>query len=244
MLTQIASHLTDIPPEKIRLIICDTDRTPDSSSASGSRVTYMSGGAMIKAIEGLKSTMAEVGATSYDELVAAGKPTRFLGSRVAETTLLDTTTGQGTPFESRVHGVQMAEVEVDTETGAVRIHKITAIVDPGTIINPMIVEGQIEGGVDMGAGMALREHYVHGKTRDWIGLKFPTTRTAFDIDVILLQTPRKRGALGAVGVEEFVLLPTAAAIVTAIQNATGGTRIRDLPATPQRVLESMKSPSN
>jgi len=244
MLTQIASHLTDIPPEKIRLIICDTDRTPDSSSASGSRVTYMSGGAMIKAIEGLKTTMEEIGAKSYEELVAAGKPTRFLGSRVAETTLLDTTTGQGTPFESRVHGVQMAEVEVDTETGAVRIHKITAIVDPGTIINPMIVEGQIEGGVDMGAGMALREHYVHGKTRDWIGLKFPTTRTAFDIDVILLQTPRKRGALGAVGVGEFVLLPTAAAIVTAIHNATGGTRIRDLPANPQRVLESMKSPSN
>ena len=50
----------------------------------------------------------------------------------------------------------MAEVEVDTETGMVRIQKITAVVDPGTIINPMIVEGQIEGGVDMGAGMALR----------------------------------------------------------------------------------------
>ena len=81
MLTQIASHLTGIPPQKIRLIICDTDRTPDSSSASGSRVTYMSGGAMVKAIELLKSTMAEIGAKSYDELVAAGKPTRFLASQ-------------------------------------------------------------------------------------------------------------------------------------------------------------------
>ena len=244
MLTQIASHLTGIKPEKIRLIICDTDRTPDSSSASGSRVTYMSGGAMVKAIESLKAAMGEVGATSYAELVAAGKPTRFLASRIAETTLLDTETGQGKPFESRVHGAQMAEVEVDTKTGAVKIHKITAVVDPGTIINPMIVEGQIEGGVDMGAGMALREHYVHGQTRDWVTLKFPTTRTAFDIDVILLQTPRKRGTLGAVGVGEFVLLPTAAAIVTAIQNATGGARIHDLPATPERVLESMKFSGN
>ncbi len=244
MLTQIASHLTGITPEKIRLIICDTDRTPDSSSASGSRVTYMSGGAMVKAIESLKATMAEIGATSYDELVAAGKPTRFLGSRISETTFLDTKTGQGTPFESRVHGAQMAEVEVDTETGVVKIHKITAVVDPGTIINPMIVEGQIEGGVDMGAGMALREHYVHGQTRDWVTLKFPTMRTAFDIDVILLQTPRKRGTLGAVGVGEFVLLPTAAATITAIQNATGGSRICDLPATPERVLESIKSSGN
>ncbi|MGO8881325.1 MAG: molybdopterin-dependent oxidoreductase [Desulfomonilaceae bacterium] len=244
MLTQIASHLTGITPAKIRLIICDTDRTPDSSSASGSRVTYMSGGAMVKAIESLKATMAEIGATSYDELVAAGKPTRFLGSRISETTFLDTKTGQGSPFESRVHGAQMAEVEVDTETGVVKIYKITAVVDPGTIINPMIVEGQIEGGVDMGAGMALREHYVHGQTRDWVTLKFPTMRTAFDIDVILLQTPRKRGTLGAVGVGEFVLLPTAAAIITAIKNATGGSRICDLPATPERVLESIKSSGN
>jgi aldehyde oxidoreductase len=240
MLTQIASHLTGISPEKIRLIICDTDRTPDSSSASGSRVTYMSGGAMVKAIELLKSTMAEVGATSYNELVSAGKPTRFLASRIAETTFLDTKTGQGRPFESRVHGAQMAEVEVDTETGTVKIQKITAVVDPGTIINPMIVEGQIEGGVDMGAGMALRERYVHGETRDWVTLNFPTMKTAFDIDVILLQTPRRRGTLGAVGVGEFVLLPTAAAIVTAIQNATGGARINDLPATPERVLQSIK----
>ena len=244
MLTQIASHLMGIPPEKIRLVIRDTDRAPDASSASGSRVTYMSGGAMVKAIETLKASMAEVGATSYDELVSAGKPTRYLASRISETTFLDTKTGQGTPFESRVHGAQMAEVEVDTETGAVRIHKITAVVDPGTIINPMIVEGQIEGGVDMGAGMALREHYVHGQTHDWVSLKFPTIRTAFDIDVILLQTPRKRGTLGAVGVGEFVLLPTAAAIISAIQNATGGSRICHLPATPERVLESMKSGVN
>lgn len=241
MLTQIASHLTGISPKKIRLIICDTDRTPDSSSASGSRVTYMSGGAMVNAIESLKKSMAEVGATTYDELVSAGRPTRYLGVRVSETTLLDPKTGQGSPFESRVHGAQMAEVEVDTETGAVKVLKITAVVDPGTIINPMIVEGQIEGGVDMGAGMALREHYIHGQTHDWASLKFPTIRTAFDIEVILLQTPRKRGTLGAVGVGEFVLLPTAAAIITAIQNATGGFRICDLPATPERVLESIKS---
>ena len=240
MLTQIASHLTNIPPEKIRLVIRDTDRTPDASSASGSRVTYMSGGAMVKAIEALKAGMAEVGAASYDALVAAGKPTRYLGSRISETTFLDNKTGQGSPFESRVHGVQMAEVEVDIETGGVRILKITAVVDPGTIINPMIVEGQIEGGVDMGVGMALREHYVHGLTTDWKGIKFPTMGTAFDIDVILLQTHRKRGTLGAVGVGEFVLLPTAAAIVSAIQNATGGSRICHLPATPERVLESLK----
>jgi len=241
MLTQIASHLTGIPSEKIYLVTRDTDRTPDSSTASGSRVTYMSGGAMVNAIETLKKAMAEAGATDYHQLVAAGKPTKYLASRIADTTPLDPETGQGIPFESRVHGVQMAEVEVDTETGDVRILKMTAVVDAGTIINPTIVEGQIEGGLDMGAGMALQEHYIHGETKDWVSAKFPTMKTAFDTELILVQTPRPRGTLGAVGVGEFVLLPTAAAIMAAIRDATGGARICDLPATPDRVLQAMRS---
>ncbi len=239
MLTQIASHLTGIPAAKIRLVTRDTGLTPDSSSASGSRVTYMSGGALVNAIGMLKKAMAEAGANDYNQLTAMGKPTKYMGTKIAETTGLDPEKGQGAPFESRVHGVQMAEVEVDTQTGEVRILKMTAVVDPGTVLNPKIVEGQIEGGLDMGAGMALREHYVHGKTRDWVTSRFPTTRTAFDMEIILLQTPRKRGPLGAVGVGEFVLLPTSAAIITAIQNATGAERICDLPATPERVLRAM-----
>jgi len=194
---------------------------------------------MVKAIEALKAAMGEIGANGYDDMVAAGKPTRYLGTRVQDATLLDPKTGQGAPFESRVHGAQMAEVEVDTETGKVRVLKITAVVDPGTVINPLIVEGQIEGGIDMGAGMALREEYIHGRTKDWVTAKFPTMKTSFDIETVILQTPRKKGTLGAVGVGEFVLLPTAAAIITAIQDATGGSRICDLPATPERVLASM-----
>ncbi|MDR3553646.1 MAG: molybdopterin-dependent oxidoreductase [Syntrophobacteraceae bacterium] len=239
MLTQIASHLTGIPAAKIRLFTRDTGNTPDSSSASGSRVTYMSGGALVNAIETMQKAMAEADAKDYHQLVARGKPTKFMGTKTAQTTALDPEKGQGTPFESRVHGVQMAEVEVDMQTGEVRIVKMTAVVDPGRVLNPKIVEGQIEGGLDMGAGMALREHYVHGKTRDWVTSRFPTTRTAFDMEIILRQTPRKRGPLGAVGVGEFVLLPTSAAIVTAIGNATGGERICHLPATPEKVLRAM-----
>ncbi|MDR3566419.1 MAG: molybdopterin-dependent oxidoreductase [Syntrophobacteraceae bacterium] len=239
MLTQISSHLTGIPAAKIRLETRDTGNTPDSSSSSGSRVTYMSGGALVNAIETMKKAMAEAGAKDYNQLVAMGKPTRYMGTKIADTTALDPQNGQCAPFESRVHGVQMAEVEVDTQTGEVKIVKMTAVVDPGTVLNPKIVEGQIEGGLDMGAGMALREHYVHGRTRDWVTSRFPTTRTAFDMEIVLLETPRKKGPLGAVGVGEFVLLPTLAAIITAIRNATGGERIRDLPATPEKVLRAM-----
>ena len=238
MLTQIAAHLMKLPQEKIILFTRDTDRTPDSSSASGSRVTYMSGGAMVNAIENLQAAMAEVGAQSADDLIKAGKPTRYTGVKLQATTALDPQTGQGVPFDSRVHGVQMAEVEVDTETGEVRIIKMTAAGDVGRVINPTIVEGQLEGGLDMGAGMALREKYVHGQTTDWNSIKFPTMATAMDTEIILLETPRRLGTLGAVGVSEFVLLPTCASITNAIADATG-VRMCHLPVRPDVLKKAL-----
>ena len=71
----------------------------------------------------------------------------------------------------------MAEVEVNTETGEVRVIKMTTAVDAGTIIHPQNLEGQLEGGMDQGVGYALREEYVHGKTKDWVTFKFPTIGT-------------------------------------------------------------------
>ena len=196
MLTQIAAHLMNVSHDKVHLVTRDTDNTPDSSTASGSRVTYMSGGALVLAIEALKAAMAEVGAKGYDDLVAAGKPTRYMATRIQDATLMDPATGQGAPFESRVHGAQMAEVEVDTETGAVRVLKMTAVVDPGTVLNPSVVEGQIEGGMDMGAGMALRERYVHGETDDWKSINFPTMKTAFDVRSSCYRLPGRKAHSG------------------------------------------------
>jgi aldehyde oxidoreductase len=238
MLTQLAAHLMGLPPEKIHLVVRDTDRTPITGSAAGSRITYMAGSALRDAIEQLKKAMGEAKATSYEGLVAAGKPTRYLGTKIQATTPLDPKTGQGIPYESRVLGAQMAEVEVNIETGDVRILKMTAVEDLGKVINPLAVEGQIEGGMDMGAGMALREEYVHGKTKDWVTFKFPTMETAFDMEVITLETPREKGPLGAVGVGEFVMLPTSAAILNAIHDATG-VRIYSLPATQERILTAL-----
>jgi aldehyde oxidoreductase len=238
MLSQIAAHLTGLPLRKIHLVTRDTDRTPDSSSASGSRVTYMSGGALVEAIAKLQAAMAEAGVSDHAGLIAAGKPTKYLGSKVQATTALDPRTGQGAPYDSRVHGVQMAQVEVDSASGQVRIEKITAVVDAGTVLNPTIVEGQLEGGLDMGVGMALREHYVHGQSRDWLSFRFPTIKMSFPSQIVLLQTPRAKGALGAVGVGEFVLMPTAAAVMNAIEHATGA-RVRHLPATPEKVLAAL-----
>jgi aldehyde oxidoreductase len=240
MLSQIAAHLTKIPLNKIRLQTRDSALTPNSGLSAASRHTFMSGHALVKAIEALQAAMKEVGAKNYADLVKAGKPTKYQARHSLTHTGMDEKTGQGEVFASRCHGVQMAEVEVDTKSGEVRMLKMTGVVDAGTLINPLNVLCQIEGGMDMGAGMALREHYIHGETTDWVTYKYPTMKDSFDKEVILIETPRKNGTLGATGVGEFTLMPTSPSIMNAIENAIG-IRIYDLPATPDKILKALKS---
>lgn len=236
MLTQIASHLTGIPLGKVRLVTRDTDRTTGMGPAAGSRMTYMAGGSLVLAIEQLQKAMREAGADTCEGLRKAGKPTHYLGSKMAagKEAILDPETGQGLSFESRVHAIQLAEVEVDTATGEVRVIRMTTAVDPGTVINPHNLEGQLHGGMDQGVGFALREEYIHGETKDWITFKFPTMKTAFDMDVIINETPRAKGPLGAVGIGEMTMVCTAPAVINAIYDACG-VRIHDLPATPDKI---------
>jgi aldehyde oxidoreductase len=128
----------------------------------------------------------------------------------------------------------MAEVEVNTETGAAKVFRMTVSVDGGTIVNPQAYEGQLEGGMDQGVGYALREEYTLGKEKDYVQFKFPTIRDSFEVEMITLQTPRSNGPLGATGVGEMTMVSTAPAVVNAIYNACG-VRIFDLPATPAKI---------
>ena len=124
MLTQIAAHLLEIPMEKVRLYTRDTDKTVESGPSAGSRMTYMAGSALINAIEKLKVTMKETGAKCYEDLKKAGKLTSFEGNfKTSGEPKLDEKTGQGDSFVSECHNIQMVEVEVNTETGAVRYSK-------------------------------------------------------------------------------------------------------------------------
>jgi aldehyde oxidoreductase len=240
MLTQIASHLSGISMEKIRLVTRDTDHTAEMGPAAASRMTYMAGGSLVLAIEQLKKAIEEAGTNTYEGLQKAKKPTRYMGSKRAQGKEgpLDPETGQGPSFESRVHAIQMAEVEVNTNTGDVRVVKMTTAVDAGKVIHPQNLEGQLHGGMDQGVGYALREEYIHGKTKDWITFKFPTMKTSFDMDVIIRETPREKGPLGATGVGEMTMVPTAPAVINAIYNACG-VRIYDLPATPEKIRAAL-----
>jgi aldehyde oxidoreductase len=239
MLSQLTAEVMGIPLEKIRLHTRNTDNTTATGPAAGSRITYMVGGAVVNALEQLKAAMEETGAADSEQLEAAGKPRRYVGrKKTLEVDALDPVNGQGPSFDSEVHAVQMAEVEVDIETGKVRVIKMTTAVDAGPVINPQTLSGQLEGGMDMGVGYALREEYVTGKTNDWLTFKFPTIGDSFPIEVIMLETPRIRGALGCTGVGEMCMVPTAPAVTNAIANATGA-RIFNLPATPDKVKAAL-----
>jgi aldehyde oxidoreductase len=207
--------------------------------AAGSRMTFMAGHSLLNAIANLEKAMREAGTRTYAGLVKAGKPTRYEGSHKNDGPAgLDKVTGQGNSQVSECHNIQMAEVEVNTETGATRVLKMTVAVDAGTIINPQAFEGQLEGGMDQGVGYALREEYILGKMTDYVSFKFPTIRDSFAVEIITRQTPRSNGPLGATGVGEMTMVSTAPAVTNAIYNACGA-RIYRLPATPEKVKAAL-----
>ncbi|EFK11738.1 aldehyde oxidase and xanthine dehydrogenase, molybdopterin binding domain protein [delta proteobacterium NaphS2] len=239
MLTQIAAHILGLPMGKVRLYTRDTEKTVNTGWAAGSRMTYMAGGALVNALEKLQQAMKEAGTKTCDGLKKAGKPTRYEGKKqLAGSYKIDPRTGQGNSYDSTAHNIQMAEVEVNTETGEVRIIRMTAAVDCGPVINPKNLEGQVEGGMDMGVGYALREEYIHGQTKDWLTFKFPRIKSSFEVEIIVRETPRTNGTLGSTGIGEITMVSTAPAVINAISNACG-VRIYDLPATPEKIKSAL-----
>lgn len=241
MLTQLAAQVLDMPLDKVRAVTRTTDKTAAGGPASGSRVTYMIGGATVDALEKLKQAMDEVGSKTFRAFTEAGRPTRYIGTKsTIEIDPLDPHTGQGPSAESDVHAIQLAEVEVNVDTGDVRVIRMTTAVDAGPVINPKNLQGQLEGGMDMGVGYALREEFIAGQTIDWKTFQFPTMKTAFDMEVIVRESPRNRGTLGATGVGEMSMVSTAPAVINAIKNACG-VLITDLPAVPGKIKAALEA---
>ncbi len=146
--------------------------------------------------------------------------------------------GQGIPYAVYGYGAHLAEVEVDTRLGTVRVLKITAAHDVGRAINPILVEGQIEGGVAQGIGMALMEEFFPGKGENLHDYLIPTIGDVPEIESILVEKPSSVGPFGAKGIGEQALIPTAPAIFNAIHHATG-VRVTKSPATPDRLRAAL-----
>ena len=264
VMTQIAADALGLPACQITLIGPDTALTPDAGKTSASRQTFVSGRATLAAASALRAAilrLANAGQGADLEVEGAiinvrdGQQLRRIDLRTlptdargyalsAEETYDPPTTtldalGQGNPYAQYGYGAQMVELEVDQKLGTVHLTRITAAHDVGRVINPTLAEGQIEGGIAQGIGLALMEDYIAGRTDNLHDYLIPTTGDVPPIDSLLIEVPDPEGPLGAKGLGEHVLIPTAPAILNAIRHATGG-QITRVPALPHRVLAAMR----
>ena len=265
VVAQIAADALGLPLPLFDLISPDTDLTPDCGKTSASRQTFVTGKAAEIAAGALRSKilrLANAGerarieidpheirvvesATVRTLVLASFKPDA-LGQLVSAEARFDPPTspldadGQGRPYAVYGFGAHLAEVEVDTRLGTVRVLKVTAAHDVGRAVNPMLVEGQIEGGVAQGIGMALMEEFAPGVGENLHDYLIPTIGDVPAIESILIERASSVGPFGAKGVGEQALIPTAPAILNAIRNATG-IRITRAPATPDRLLAALQS---
>ena len=134
------------------------------------------------------------------------------------------------------------ELEVDQDLGSVRLLKVTAAHDVGRAINPMLIEGQIEGGIAQGLGFALMEEFHPGRSENLRDYVIPSAGDLPPIESILVEDASPLGPFGAKGIGEQALIPTAPAILNAIYDATG-VRIRQVPATPDCVRAAILAAS-
>ncbi len=230
VMTQMAAEAVGVPFEKVKLVASDTAVTGTSGSVSASRMTFMSGNAIRGAADiALKKWKAE-------ERPAVGE-FKYLAPR---TTNFEPETGYSTPNFAYAWVAQAAEVEVDTETGHVRVVRFVSADDVGQAINPALVQGQVEGAVVQAQGYAILEDY---KMRDGYVLSDQLSTylipTILDIpekvETVLVEVQDPNGPWGARGVGELPYLPVVPAIAAAIHDATG-VWIDEFPFTPERVL--------
>ncbi len=265
VLLQIASEALGIPSSEIELIRADTARTSDAGATSASRQTYISGNALLDAVgrlqeEAMREARWLLQAGEKDLYVGDGKikskpssdislPLREVAKRCERTlrgegtfdpitTQLDPKTGQGIPYATYAFATHLAEVEVDTETGKVKVCRVVASHDVGKAIHPQNLFGQIAGGVTMGVGFALMEEYIPGETESFVNYLIPTLKDVPEVIPLLVEDREPSGPYGAKGVGEPVLIPTAPAILNAIADAIGE-RVYDLPANLERVREAV-----
>ena len=138
----------------------------------------------------------------------------------------------------------MVDVEVDTETGRVKILRYTASQDVGRAIHPAYVEGQIQGGVVQGIGWALNEEFIYNKNgrldnAGFLDYRMPVASDLPLIDAVMVEIPNPDHPYGVKGVGEIPLVPPLAAIANAIADATGGKRLYELPMSPPKVLKAL-----
>lgn len=273
VLTQIvAEALGGINPELVSITEVSTSRVQDSGPTVASRATYMSGNALLiacnqilKQMKGVlakrlnipiskisvKSGVFKAGSEEVDFRTLAGECYErhiSLSARAlydSPPTTWEVETGQGKAYVVYSYATHIAEVEVDTETGIVRVLRFWAAHDVGKAVNPQMVEGQIEGGVVQGIGYALMESLLtdeqgHIRNPDLDTYIIPTSKDIPEIYPIIIESPYPEGPFGAKGFGETPLMGSGAAIANAVSHAIGHP-INKLPILPEDILSLLKT---
>ena len=233
VMTQMVAEAVGAPVEKVPLMTSDTVNMGNPGSASASRMTSMAGNALKGAGE------AALAKWKAEKRPAVAEYT-FLGPK---TTPFDKETGYATPNFAYAYVAQAVEVEVDTETGFIKVLRVVSADEVGQAINPALVEGQIEGGVVQAQGYALLENFIskdgYVLTDQLSTYLIPTILDIPDaVDSVIIEVPDPIGPWGARGLGELPFLPLAPAIAAAVHQATG-VWFDDFPLTPERVLRGL-----
>ncbi len=233
IMVQMAAETLGIPTSKIQLIASDTAVTGDSGSASASRMTFMAGNSIKGACE-----------LALEKWKAEERPAiATFQYRPPPTTMFDPQTGKSEPNFAYGYVAQGVTLDVDVETGLIKILEVISVNDVGRAVNPLNVRGQIEGGVVQATGYAILENFIQ---KDGFVLTpllstylIPTVDDIPDqVKAVILEYADPIGPFGARGMAEMPFLPLTAAVIDAMHQATG-VWFYEFPLTPERVLRGL-----
>ena len=259
ILRQLVAEEMQVPVRQVRVIVADTDIALRDSGARASRVTYVAGRAVVRACGQLREQLMAQAARMLecapeDVNYGAGKfwlrqePSQQVRLRkvVAQASHpLTVTVHEDSPYPKDVTYIcaQVAEVEVDPETGKMRLHRFVTAHDVGTIINPITHQGQIDGGVVMGLGQALMEELVMESgqvTNLSLGdYKLPTAADIPELKTVLVRSGGGVAPYEGKAIGEFANNSPPAAIANAVADAVGA-RVFDLPITAEKIYHALK----
>jgi 4-hydroxybenzoyl-CoA reductase alpha subunit len=276
ILAYVVAEVLGIDPFDIRVVTADTDLTPVDLGSYSSRVTLMTGNAALQAAERARELLAKAAGEKLEvpgsELVfaegrifAASDPDRGMSfaeavveaeSRFGTLSTVGSYTPPRSPGSYRGHGVgpspaysysaAVAQVDVEPSTGIVTVEKIWVAHDVGQCINPLLVEGQVEGSIYMGLGEALMEEMAYREKRfmvhkipSMLDYKSPTTLEMCDVETYIIEDPDPNGPFGAKEVGQGPLLPVPPAVANAVHDAVG-VRVDEIPITPEKVLKAIQ----
>ena len=259
ILRQLVADQMQVPIEQVRVVIGDTDTAPRDGGMRASRMTYVAGNAIMQACEKLRQRLLDQAARMLecraDEVeFNSGRfslrqdpgqqvPLRRVVAQATER--LEVMVYEDYPYPEDISYIcaQVAEVEVDPDTGAVRVHRVTSAHDVGTIINPVTHQGQIDGATIMGMGQGMMEELVMdgGKvTNNNLGdYKLPSVKDIPELKTVLVKTTGGVGPLDSKPIGEFANNGPPAAIANAIADAVG-VRLFELPLKAEKIYQALK----